>query len=194
MISPEKIIQRETQKVIELFEAGLSVFHLRKPHASKEELIQYLENIPKKYHTRIVLHQHYGLAGKFKIKGVHLPEKKRNSTGAIRSLLRKKIKIVSTSFHSIEEISRSRRKYEYIFLSPVFDSISKKGYKKNFSIEDIRSELSSLQQNIIALGGVSNKNITTLKDARFKGAATIGYVWDSKTPIKKFQTLLSKVK
>jgi thiamine-phosphate pyrophosphorylase len=133
------------------------------------------------------------LAESFKIKGVHLPEKKRKSSRTIALLKRKKTEIISASFHGFKDLNRSRKKYEYVFLSPVFDSISKKGYKKNIPAKEIETKLRYLKQNVIALGGITDKNIIFVKDAGFIGVATIGYIWSNKTPVKKFKTLLSKI-
>ena len=55
----------------ELFNSGVEAFHLRKPHWSLEQTQHFLETFPKKFHGKIVLHEHFELANKFKVKGIH---------------------------------------------------------------------------------------------------------------------------
>src|ERR1700740_2037383 len=118
VITSEDFQQQEISSIKKLFAAGLKTLHLRKPDASEEELRELLKSIPKKFRKRIVIHNHYALIKEFKLKGAHLPESAR------RSRQQQKIKVISTSFHSIKKLKLSRRKYEYVFLSPIFDSLS----------------------------------------------------------------------
>ncbi|MEO8759791.1 MAG: thiamine phosphate synthase [Bacteroidia bacterium] len=134
------------------------------------------------------MHSHYKLAKEFDLKGIHLTEKERKSK-RINSTL----KIISTSFHSTTEILKNRRKYEYVFLSPVFDSISKQGYKSNFSLEELKFFLKR-KKNIIALGGINAENIESVKQKGFAGAAILGSIWETKNPAKSYNELALKIK
>ena len=107
---------------------------------------------------------------------------------------RNKIKIISTSFHSTKEIKASRRKYQYAFLSPIFDSISKQKYKSNFDLEKLERFLKSNSKNLIALGGINETTIVSAKTLGFSGAASLGYIWKSKEPESKFKKLKLKIK
>src|SRR6185312_9640022 len=188
VITPEKDHPKEFELITLLFESGLQTLHLRKPQATENELRNYLKQIPKKFYKKIVIHSHYKLAKEFNLKGVHLTEKARKTKRINPSL-----KVISTSFHSTSTILKSRRKYEYVFLSPVFDSISKKGYKSNFGLEELKLFLKK-SKNIVALGGISSKNIKTLKEIGFNGAVVIGTIWQSKSPVKSYKELPLKIK
>ena len=194
VITPEENYPKETKVTYNLFKVGLKTLHLRKPNASIEELRAYIRSIPKQFHTRIVLHTHYTLAKEFDIKGVHLTEKTRKQPTVLAQLKREKVKIVSTSFHTYKDVLKSRRKYAYVFLSPVFDSISKQSYKSNFTSDELTLLLKKTKQHVIALGGIDDKNIYTTKQLNFYGAAALGYIWESKKPIESYKKLLSKIK
>src|SRR5687768_15635196 len=56
-------------------------------------------------------------------------------------------------FHSLEELEACQQHYEYAFLSPVFDSISKTGYKSKFDLHSLKVFLRNRKEKIIALGG-----------------------------------------
>lgn len=187
IITPEGFQKNEIGSITKLFWEGLKTLHLRKPEATEDELRNFIELIPDKFHSRIVIHNHYPLLREFKLKGAHLPERIR------RSAIPKQTKIISTSFHSIKKLSLSRRKYQYVFLSPIFESISKAGYKSNFNLEYLESFLKK-HKNVIALGGVSDKNILSVKRSGFYGAAALGYIWEGSNPVINYKKLVSKIK
>jgi thiamine-phosphate pyrophosphorylase len=192
VITPEHFLRNEITFVCKLFDSGLAILHIRKPSANSEELKNYLEKIPKKYYNRIVLHNHYELIKEFNLKGAHLTGKSRTSKKQISFVTRSKIKIISSSFHSVKEINLNRRKYEYMFLSPVFDSISKANYKSNFDLEKLKYFLKK-KINIIALGGISDKNIKSVQQIGFSGVATLGFIWESKNAVKSYKKLALKI-
>lgn len=188
LISPEQDVENEIPILIALMKSGLRIYHLRKPSSSKKELENYLSQIPASYRKKIVLHQHFSLSKKINLKGIHLNEKERKKYSA----LSKKFKIVSASFHSLEDAVLHQKKYDYLFLSPVFNSISKKNYPANETLIK-NSKLLNKKNNIIALGGIKHSNILKIKKKEFAGAAFIGAVWLSKNPVRAFLNLKRKV-
>ena len=61
-----------------------------------------------------------------------------------------------------------------MFLSPVFDSISKQGYASHFSEEQLRGHVDA---RVMALGGVTAGKIPWLADVGFGGCAFLGYLF-----------------
>ena len=96
------------------------------------------------------------------------------------------------SFHSLEEIDEYKADYNYAYLSPVFDSISKKGYRSNFDLKALRSSLEHLKCNLLALGGIDEDKIKIARELGFAGVAVLGAIWQSKSPIEKFQRIKEK--
>lgn len=185
----------ETEQVTLLFENGLNYFHLRKPDWKKEELRAYLRQIPGKFHNRISLHTHYDLSYDFNLMGIHLPEKVRVSNEIPREYLNKmqqKKLFISSSFHSTEDLKQNKHPFDYVFLSPVFKSISKPGHQNRFTIPDLKEALNSVSFPVIALGGVQKNNISYIAEYGFAGAAAMGTIWQSKEPLKQFKELLAK--
>ena len=74
------------------------------------------------------------MAKEFQIGGVHL--NKRNNY-AIPPFGPMRVRI-SVSCHSIEEVKEWKPKCDYVFLSPIYNSISKEGYEAKFSKEELR--------------------------------------------------------
>jgi thiamine-phosphate pyrophosphorylase len=191
ILSPERTLKNETMLLRGLFEEGLELFHLRKPAYSYEQLKKYLNEIPEKFHSRIIIHSHYRLLDEFGLKGIHLTENSRKDPGVLRFIRKKKPRHISTSFHTLSAFRRSKRTYVYVFLSPVFDSISKKGYRSRFDLSLLRKELPVLRkkQKILALGGITEKNIKSVRDTGFAGAAMLGQIWENKRPVENFRRL-----
>ena len=102
-------------------------------------------------------------------------------------------------FHSLKELEDYKEKYEYAFLSPIFDSISKVGYKSNFDLQEIKSFLQKQKAlpfgeglggaSIIALGGIDETKIEICRQLGFAGVAVLGAIWNSKNPVEKFNTI-----
>ncbi len=191
VISNPTLLPRESEVVTRLLEKGVRVFHVRKPGVSKKEIKTLLLTIPTRFHKRIVLHSHYSLLKEFHLKGIHLTEKTRKKK--LPTFYDPKIHSLSASFHSITDIQRSQRRYDYIFLSPIFDSISKKNLKKNFSEQELR-ELLAKKKHMVALGGVDLLTIKQVRAMGFKGAASLGYIWENNNPVTAYLRLASKIK
>lgn len=95
-------------------------------------------------------------------------------------------------FHSLKELEECKEKYEYAFLSPVFDSISKQGYKGKFDLQELKNSPLLRREaggEIIALGGIDEYTIAEAISVGFKGVAVLGAVWMSDDPLKKFKEL-----
>lgn len=182
LISPEENHPQELNLLLSFFEKGLSTFHLRKPLASKIEIREYLNNIPTCFHDKIMLHQHHDLIREFNLKGLHFPEKVRDEAIQFKGLK-------STSFHDLDSIKNCTCHFDYAFLSPIFPSISKKGYEKEWNTSELKSTIQKATFPIIALGGVDQENIQKCIKIGFQGAAVLGAVWGSKNPLKAWKEL-----
>src|SRR5690606_36535761 len=145
--------KNETSLINQLFEEGLTLFHLRKPKANEQEVEAILSEILPQYRERIVLNGFYYLSERFGIHRFHFSTDKRNK-GEHNDWI-KKGNVLSTSTHSFEEYKALDNCFNYAFLSPVFDSISKPSYKKvEFEIDN--SDKSDIK--LIALGGIDAEN------------------------------------
>ena len=69
VISSKDKFRSEVSHVVKLFTEGLEVFHLRKPKFSLKRMEEYLDQIPEKYHNKIVIHSFHDLAKKYDLKG-----------------------------------------------------------------------------------------------------------------------------
>lgn len=168
-VTPEEIDVSEPDKIVEVLSRGWTAVHLRHPDASLREMRNLIEAIPQRYHKHLRLHGHFVLAGEFNLGGLHLnrrcPEPPSFYDGP-----------VSRSCHSLKEVNASAGECDYVFLSPIFDSISKKGYRAAFSHDDLMQLNAIDRPNVIALGGITPERIEELRQYNFSGFAVKGAI------------------
>ena len=188
LISNPFNFENEQALLRSIFEAGLAYFHLRKPELSATQMEDYLLSIPAKYHDRIMLHSHYSLCEKYNLRGVHHAK-------SVPACFKQGLK-ASTSVHAVREMEDSWN-YNYVFLSPVFNSISKPGYMGNFNLNELKRSLQALKiqdkhPEVIALGGIDENNISITQDIGFNGVAVLGSIWETFLKNKNIHETLEK--
>ena len=176
VITQPFFFEGEAAAIADYLESGRADrVHLRKPGAGAAELERLLRQLPAACLGRMVMHEHFELAGKYGLCGIHLnrrcPEAPPSWT-----------KGVSVSCHSLEELALRRREaFDYLSLSPVFDSISKPGYQAAFSaevLEDARRQ-GLIDSRVLALGGVTFDRVPEVLAMGFGGAMILGDAWKS---------------
>ncbi|MBE7687673.1 thiamine phosphate synthase [Tenacibaculum finnmarkense genomovar ulcerans] len=187
LISPEKDVANEMQILHQLFEAGLECYHLRKPSKDYQEHIVYLNQIPEKYHNKIVTHYFHELVNEYSLKGIHFQEQKRRDALENGSRyfigLKMIVKTMSSSFHEPEELANCDIEFDYHLLSPVFSSISKKGYQgRGFDVNHI-------DKTIIGMGGITSETISKTLALGFQGIGVLGGVWNSQNAVESFKKI-----
>ena len=194
LITPEQSHAHEHAVLTELMQGlGLTV-HVRKPLWSAEQYTHYLQAFPEHVLKHLVLHEQHELVETFPVKGIHLKEKDRVHplSAALTS------RLVSTSVHSAEEASALTQSFDYLFFSPVFTSISKEGYGRIHSMEELSFLRAELKKRttipVMALGGIHEGNVREVKKSGFDGAALLGAVWQSTDPVQAFEKIRSAIK
>lgn len=165
-ITKPEFIAGESQQIEQLLDHGFDFVHIRKPDASLRDVKNLIENIPYRLRKRLKLHGHFELLNEFNLGGAHLNSRCPVAPPAASHL--------SRSCHSLQEVEKAEG-MDYLFLSPIFDSISKTGYKSAFNLDEIKGKIAG--KNVIALGGVTEDKIPLLRNAGFIGAAMLGAAW-----------------
>ncbi|WP_172826904.1 thiamine phosphate synthase [Flammeovirga sp. SJP92] len=179
-LTKESFYNSEVDQIICWLNNGIDIIHLRKPNATEEEIKNLLEVIPTHFHSRITLHQHYTLSEKYNVGGIHFKESQRKELNeATLKVWKKKGLRLSSSVHQMDEIPEIPTLFNYLFLSPVFDSTSKIGYNSNKEILKRMKKERFPHHQIIALGGITPKTLSELDGSSFTGAAILGYLWNA---------------
>lgn len=183
VITPEEIIPNEVEIINQLFREGLDLLHIRKPFISNEEMKAFLNQIDSSYHSQLVLHNYYNLGKDFTISRFHIREEDRLK-GMSKPF---HDQIISTSVHDIDTYNALGKEWEYSFISPVFPSISKKGYGENTTILKDVKHRNNPEVKLIALGGINENNMRKALESGADGVALLGAIWESKQPLQVFR-------
>ena len=172
--------------------------------------------------------------------GVHFTEAARNALGG-GALLRGRVLTVSTSLHSCAEVeaeaaaaaaaaaaqrespdpaSAASRSFDYVFLSPIFESISKPGYggeregtgasaqfwrggdggdgegsspsrpSPALAAALLSARESPRRLGVVALGGIEPSRLRLVSRLGFEAAAVLGAVWGSEDPVQAWEKVV----
>lgn len=174
-ITPENDFERQDEFICKLLDSGFDYVHIRKPAYTADDMRRLLDKLPQYIHKRLKLHSHFDLANEYGIGGLHINHRWHNIPVEVNDGIR-----LSKSCHSIDEL-KDCSKYEYVFLSPIYDSISKKGYRSNFMLDQLAATFNCHKSynNVIALGGIEPVHLKELEKCGFAGAAFLGYIFNS---------------
>ncbi|HEX8514661.1 MAG TPA: thiamine phosphate synthase [Bacteroidia bacterium] len=198
IISSSSDIDNEIRIVIDLFEAGMETYHIRKHNLSTRKMKEFIAAIPSHFHNRIIIHSHHKLAGKFKLKGIHLTKshkKKKWRTWLSLKLIRLRNPgiILTTSYSTIGQILATKQDYDYsyVFLSPIFDNFNSK-FQGGFTEHSLRSALQKSPLKIVARGGVDVASVEAANRLGFAGLAFYSNIWKKKNPVDEFNLVVGK--
>lgn len=160
--------------------------HIRKPCAERADVERLIREIPEELHSRLVLHDYHDLATEYALGGIHLnsrnPEPpadwEKTATSWTQNVGGRHLTI-SRSCHSLDELRLWHDKCDYLSLSPIFDSISKQGYKAAFTQEDLQRAASEglIDSKVMALGGVTFARLDEVRHMGFGGGMILGDAW-----------------
>ena len=125
VISNPKPVEQEHKIINALFDEGLSIFHLRKLDYTEKELHHLLMKIDKEHHSKVAFHQHHEMADQFGSKRLHYTEHDRKKYMQHVQEGEPGKFILSTSVHHVGAYATLPDVFQYCFLSPIFNSISK---------------------------------------------------------------------
>ena len=172
-ITTPKITDDDTLIIKELLDRGVDTVHLRKPDADVSACRTLLAGLSAEHRARIVIHDHAELYDEFSLLGIHINR-------YISTLPARYNGLRTRSCHSIEEVARYKDECDYLFLSPIFDSISKVGYRSAFSDLVLRKASAEgiIDEKVVALGGVTFDKMAYLEELHFGGAAMLGALYN----------------
>lgn len=166
-LSAPGFIPNESAQWTTLFDAGLERLHVRKPNMKDDQILKLIQAVPEEYHSRMVIHGHVALMDSPAFGGYH---------GRFGEVELFEGQTLSASVHNWEEAKEELQSADYVFVSPVFDSISKEGYLANIELKRIPKELQS--KRLYALGGITADNWERALDFGYYGVAVLGSLWE----------------
>ncbi len=195
VITLPRVMDGEEEALLEICkEPCPPIIHVRKPESGEGEVDRLLNRLKESGcdMSRLTIHYNEPLARKYGLGGVHLRGEelgKGVGAGLRRSL----------STHSWMEMQQYAGRVDYLFVSPLFDSISKPGYRSGLDPEETFCRLAHHDGRVVALGGISADTMTKVERLGFDGAAVLGAVWsidegriDVEKSLKNYRVLCRK--
>ena len=184
----------EAQCLNQLFEAGLSCLHLRKPEAPAKDFERLLEGLLPAFRSRVILHAHFHLLGKYDVQGVHFTETHRRSLPKaglpqLLDYLHSQGKVVGTAAHDKGTVWQLPAGFDYVLVSPVFESISKAGYTpvEHWNVQELKKQVPA---TLVGLGGIDAGKLAAAARLGFEEVAVLGAVWQEPSQaVVRFQSL-----
>lgn len=172
-ITKPNAVDGEDVIIRHLLANGFDIVHLRKPDADICYCRDLLQQLSPSERKRVVIHDYYSLNEEYSLRGFHINKNLTSYPDDYQGTR-------TRSCHSFDEVVRYKPECDYLFLSPIFDSISKSGYHSNFSHDELleASKSGVIDNKVIALGGVTFDKLPYLLSLRFGGVAMMGAIDD----------------
>ncbi len=178
-VSPGSDYAGESASAIRLLENGLARYHLRKPDWTAGQTAGFIRQLPGDLQSRVSIHQHHELADAFPV-GLHY----KDGADPISAKPPEEA-VVSRSLHRLADLGDACAGMKYVFLSPVFPSISKPGHAPDWAPGDLSAAISAERSaRIYALGGIHPGNSAEALRLGFDGVVLHGALWQSSDPVE----------
>lgn len=178
VISAEDFLPDETAMLQYMLAGGLDWLHLRKPGSTEEAMRQLISRIPSQHYPRVIVHAHTSLQQEFGLGGFHVEPGRLPEAGSVGVQ-------VSVSAHSVADFQVLSGTATRVFISPVFNGISKPGYRANTDL--VRLAAVPRNNTLVALGGITPESFPQLDNWGFDAAALLGYIWLAPDPRERFR-------
>ena len=172
LLSTSDFFVEEDTIINALFEEGLDLLHLRKPGSEPVYSERLLTLLPEQWHNQIVVHEHFYLKEEFGLRGIHLSERHPEAPAGYKGQL-------SRSCHALSELSATKAGMDYVFLSPVFDSITYPDRHAAYGDQELHDAARAglIDRKVMAAGGINSDTLPLLSDYGFGGAVILGDLW-----------------
>lgn len=167
-------IERDQYDLEKILGGACHLLHVRFPGASEACYRQFLDSLEPAYHRQIILCDHYSLLSEYDVAGIYLPYRR---VGEWSSIALAPHQTIAVGAHAIRELEELPFTPDYALLSPLFDSISKKGYQGNPALLSCREAVRALPYPVYALGGITPDKVEQVADAGYSGVAVLGDIW-----------------
>ncbi|WP_051670019.1 thiamine phosphate synthase [Bryobacter aggregatus] len=152
--------------------SGASVVQLRAKGLSDREVLRRALLLRASFAGTLLINERFDLCLVAGADGVHLPS---NRIAPYRLTKRYGL-LVGVSCHSIEDVKRAEGEgADYVYLSPIFESLSKPGYGPALGLEVLAEAVRAVRIPVIALGGVNAQNEAACRQSGAAGIAGISY-------------------
>ena len=187
---------RPLQEVVRLaLEGGVRAVQLREKDLSGAELYRLaveLRRLTSDFGARLIINDRPDLALAVDADGVHIGISSM-PVAATRRVLGKN-KIIAYSAHAIDEALRAQADgADFVTFGPVYPTPSKAALGEPCGVKKLADAAAALKIPVVALGGISQENITETLSANIRGIAVISAILAAADPRGAAASLLKKI-
>ena len=169
---------RELTKVIEeAIIGGVSLVQLREKDASSLEFYEVAKEVKKvtdKYNVPLIINDRIDIALAIDALGVHLGQS--DIPCSIARKILPQGKIIGVSAHNLEEAEKALKDgADYLGCGAVFNTSTKKDVT-TLSYEGLKEITDNIDIPVVAIGGINENNIITLKGSGINGVAVVSSI------------------
>ena len=190
VISDRKLARRPLEQVVEAaVQGGCRWFSLREKDLAPAARLRLLAQLSASTgRAGAVLTVHGDPSAAARADGLHLARD--GDPAAARARLGPNA-LIGLSAHNLEEAERAQDAgADYVTLSPVFDSLSKPGYRERLGLEGLAAATKRLALPVIALGGISADSAAACRQAGAAGIALCGSIMAADDPAATLSRIL----
>lgn len=181
-----------TAQVEEVLAAGVTFLQLREkdlPFEAFLESAKQLKEIAARYHIPFVINDNLEVALACGADGVHVGQSDIVSKD-VRALIGQD-KILGISANTVETAVQAEKSgADYIGVGAIFGTSTKKD-AGSLSMETLRQICDAVAIPVVAIGGINEKNILSLKGSGVDGAAVISAIFAKPDPAAAVRELLT---
>lgn len=183
------------QQVEETLKAGTTFLQLREKDLSQEEFLEEaikIKKIARTYNIPFVINDNVEIALKCNADGVHVGQDDM-VINEVRKVLGLE-KIIGVSVQTVEQAKLAQSQgADYLGVGAVFSTSTKKDAAE-VSYETLKDICRAVTIPVIAIGGISLKNIQKLRGSGVEGVAVVSAIFASENITENTQKLLDEVK
>lgn len=169
---------RKLTKVIEeAIKGGVSLVQLREKSASSlefYEIAKEVKEVTDKYNVPLIINDRIDIALAVDASGVHLGQS--DIPCSIARKILPQGKIIGVSAHNLNEAEKALKDgADYLGCGAVFNTSTKKDVT-TLSYEGLKEITDNINIPIVAIGGINENNIITLKGSGINGVAVVSSI------------------
>jgi thiamine-phosphate pyrophosphorylase len=177
IITHSAFLPGETGIWLQLLNAGADSILLRKPGWQESDYEQLFREADPACYNRLMIAGQPALCERYGLQGLHFSEAARSAlTPELTGQYLQNGWRLSTGIHHAHTLQLVSNDWHQLFLSPVFDSISKPGYRAAYS-PDFRLQKAGYTGRVLALGGIDHTTASMARTMQFDGIAILGAIW-----------------
>ena len=166
-----------TEVIEEAILGGTSIVQIREKCASSLEFYEIAKEVKKitdKYNVPLIINDRIDIALAIDASGVHLGQS--DIPCSIARKILPKGKIIGVSAHNLKEAEKALKDgADYLGCGAVFNTSTKKDVT-TLSYEGLKEITDNIDIPIVAIGGINENNIITLKGSGINGVAVVSSI------------------